>query len=181
MSATALPHQEPEPSLADAFVRRHQVGLWRWLRVLGCTADRAEEHCQDAFLAALHLGVDRWAAGAASAWLRTAAKNLFLMQLRAERRRPRWTSLDDVEASWTAAGGEADGGDAALRALDECLRALPPRDHDLVMRRYRDREPRAVTAQQLGIGEAGVKQALRRARERLRICLGIRIRPTTHP
>lgn len=174
MSANALPYPEPEPS-GDAFVRRHQLGLWRWLRALGCEAAHAEEHCQDGLLAALHQGIDRWQPAEASRWLRTAAKNLFLMRLRAERRRPRWTSLEAIESAWATLGGDDDGGEAALRALEQCLKSLPPRDHDLVVRRYHDRESRAAIGQRLGLGDAGVKQALRRLRERLRVCIGTRL------
>jgi RNA polymerase sigma-70 factor (ECF subfamily) len=158
-----------------AFVLRHQVGLWRWLCVLGCDAARAEEHAQDALLAALHHGVDALPMADASRWLRTAARNLHRMRLRAERRRPRSLPLDDVEAAWVALRGDEDGGKAALEALDLCLASLSARDRELVDRRYRIRQPRQAIGAELGIGDAGVKQALRRVRERLRVCIERRI------
>ena len=50
--------ESPQDSSAtEAVVARHQAALWRWLRALGCEAGRADEHCQDALLAALHHGV----------------------------------------------------------------------------------------------------------------------------
>lgn len=157
-----------------SFVARHLRGLHRWLRTLGCPPDAADDHCQEALLAGLHHGIAAWQPERAAAWLRTAARNLFLMQLRRERRRPT-QSLDDAEAAWLAAGAERDGGDAALDALRGCLGAADDRDRDLLQRRYADDEPRAVTAQALGLGEAGVKQALRRARARLRACMELRL------
>jgi RNA polymerase sigma-70 factor (ECF subfamily) len=154
-----------------AFVQRHQRGLQRWLRALGCEPGRAEEHCQDALLAALHHGIDAHAAGAASAWLRTTARNLYWMRLRHERRQPPVRSLSEVEAAWQAVGGDRDGGDAARSALRDCLDAAEARDRELLEARYRDGRSRAAMAAELGIGEAGIKQALRRARARVQHCV----------
>lgn len=173
MSSAAVP--APDDPRVHAFVIRHQAGLWRWLRALGCEPADAEEHCQDALLAALHDDVDQRPPGEAAAWLRTAAKNLFLMQLRRERRRPRWLSIEVIEASWVALGGDEDGGEAAVAALNRCLLALPARDRELIAARYQRGSSRRAMAAQLGLGEAGVKQALRRVRDKLRACVGQRL------
>lgn len=160
-------------SRADAttFVVRHQFGLQRWLRALGCPPEQAEEHCQDALLAALHEGVHERPSGIAAAWLKTAARNLFWMQLRRDRRRPPVTAIDEVETVWQAVLGDRDGGDLALEALRSCLAAADARDRALLERRYRDDETRQAIAGALGLGVAGVKQALRRARGRLQQCI----------
>jgi len=168
--------QQPlHSSEAEAFVTRHQDGLWRWLRALGCDAARAEEHCADALLAGLHRDVHELPFADASRWLRKAAKNLFLMQLRHEKRSPKWFSFDDVEAAWVAFDGDGDGGSAALTALNRCLLALPARDRDLVSRRYEQQDSRAAIASALGVSDAGVKQALRRVRDKLRTCVQHRL------
>lgn len=153
-----------------AFVAAHQRGLQRWLAALGCERQRAEEHCQDALLAALHDGIDGRDRGTAMRWLRTAARNLFLMQLRRERRRP-VLRLDDVEAAWLAAAGDEDGGDRALEALRGCLAAAEQRDRELLEMRYAAGDSRAAMAANEGLSEAGIKQALRRARARLQHCM----------
>lgn len=178
MSAAPIPSPaEPDPT---TFVQQHQAGIWRWLRSLGCDAATAEEHCQDALLAGLHHGVQAWPRADASSWLRTAARNFHWMRLRQERRRPPHTTteLEQLEASWKNLGGDDDGGAAALRALDECVAALPARERHLVSLRYEQALPRATIGAQLGLGVAGVKQALRRARERLRRCIRTRLDPT---
>lgn len=159
----------------EAFVARHQAGLWRWLRALGCESARAEEHCQDALLAALHRSLHELPFADASRWLRKAAKNLFLMQLRREKRTPRWFAIEDVEAAWVAFRGDEDGGSAALTALNRCLLALPARDRDLISRRYEQNDSRAAIASALGVSDAGVKQALRRVRDKLRTCVQKRL------
>lgn len=156
---------------AAAFVDRHQAGLWRWLRMLGCESASAEEHCQDALLAALHEGVHRWADADAGRWLRAAARNLFLMELRTRRRRPPVAPLDAAEAAWGRLRADRDGGRAALAALDRCLETLTDREHELVMGRYAEQRGRQDMARAMGVGEAGVKQALRRVRAKLRACI----------
>ncbi|MCA8950430.1 MAG: sigma-70 family RNA polymerase sigma factor [Planctomycetes bacterium] len=179
MTAAALPALDDQPDRPDrtvaGFVRRHQAGLWRWLRTLGCEAADAEEHCQDALLAGLTAGADRWPPDDAGRWLRRAARNLFLMRLRRERRQPNWTSLDGIEAGWQAIRGDHDGGAAAVAALGRCLRALGEREAELVERRYRAGESRADMGRALGLGEAGIKQALRRVRDKLRTCVRRRL------
>ncbi len=61
MPALQNPIRMPLPQAPDevltAFVRRHQVGLWRFLRVCGCRGARAEEIAQDALLIALQKGM----------------------------------------------------------------------------------------------------------------------------
>ena len=158
-------------SAVRAFVERHQRGLQRWLRALGCDADRAEEHCQDALLAALQHGVDARPAPVAAQWLRTTAANLFRMRLRAERRQTPVTGLDAVELAWRAVRGDADGGDGALAALRECLAAADANDRELIASRYGDGRSRAAMAAARGVGEPAIKQALRRARARLQRCV----------
>lgn len=160
---------------AAAFVGRHQAAVWRWLRALGCEPHRADEHCQDALLAALHHGLDRRPEAEAATWLRTASKNLFWMRLRHERRQPPVVAVEAIEAEWQRLRADRDGGNAALAALGACLERLPQRERELLDQRYRDQRDRAAIARELGIGDAGVKMALRRARARLRTCIEQRL------
>ncbi|MFN3244722.1 MAG: RNA polymerase sigma factor [Planctomycetota bacterium] len=158
-------------SRTELFVDRHQVGLWRFLRALGCDALHAEEHCQDALLAALHRGIDRLPEREAHRWLRTAARNLFRMQLRKDGRRPKTVSLDLLEAGFGELHGQDPDGGRALQALRSCLRALPGRQRDLIARRYEHGQSRRQIAAAFRLGEAAIKQALRRVRLRLKDCV----------
>ena len=160
-----------ETAAITAFVQLHQRGLWRWLLALGCDAQHAEEHCQDALLAALHDGVWRGPDAEAARWLRTAGKHLFWMRLRRERRRPQVRDLDAVEAAWLAARGDEDGGERALAALRLCLEQSDARDREALALRYERGASRAAMAARFGVGGAGVKMLLRRARQRLRDCI----------
>ena len=172
MPATLDLNRRTDPA---TFVERHQRGVLRWLRALGCEPDRAEEHCQDALLAALQHAVHERDDTVAGPWLRTAARNLFWMRLRRERRQPPVLALDEVEAAWLTVHADRDGGDAALVALRACLEAADPRDREVLQRRYGDGASRVDMAEALGIGEAGVKQALRRARLRMQHCVESRL------
>jgi RNA polymerase sigma-70 factor (ECF subfamily) len=169
-NATMTPPPDTGRARLVAFVERHQRGLRRWLLSLGADPMSAEDHCQETLLAAMHHGVADWTGRRAWAWLRTTAQNFLRMQLRRERRAP-LQSLDDVEQAWHRAGGDDDGGDAALDALRRCLEQADGRDRELLDRRYADGQGRGEMARALGLGEAGVKQALRRARARLRTCM----------
>ncbi|MCK5943669.1 MAG: sigma-70 family RNA polymerase sigma factor, partial [Planctomycetes bacterium] len=127
----------PETGRAQlvAFVERHQHGVRRWLLSLGADPVSAEDHCQETLLAALHHHVAEWDPKRAWAWLRTTARNCYLMQLRRERRATT-CPLDEAEAAWHRARGDDDGGDAALEALRRCLEQADARDRDLLDRRY---------------------------------------------
>jgi RNA polymerase sigma-70 factor (ECF subfamily) len=160
-----------ETTAITVFVERHQRGLWRWLLALGCDAQHAEEHVQDALLAALRDPIRHAPDAEAARWLRTAARHLFWMRLRSERRRPPVRDLDAVEAAWLAARGDEDGGERALAALRICLEQSDARDQQALALRYERGASRAAMAAQLGVGDAGVKMLLRRARQRLRDCI----------
>lgn len=161
------------PSPVTAWVRRHQDGLWRWLRFLGCPADLAEDVMQDALLAALHAGIDRDRTDAvASGWLRSTARNLCRSALRRSHRRPECELLPEVEAeaAFKSHAGD-DGGSDYVHALRTCLGKLEPRHRRAVQLRYGDDAPRAAIAAELDLGEEGVKTLLRRLRAGLRACV----------
>lgn len=158
-----------------AFVATHQRGLLRWLRALGCDPHQAEEHAQDALLAALHHNLDQRPARTARAWLRTTARNLWRMELRRRGRRPDERAFEEVEQAWQAIDGDGEGDHAALDALQRCLDVADSRDRELLEQRYRDELPREVMARNHGLSGAGIKQALRRARARIQHCVERRL------
>jgi RNA polymerase sigma-70 factor (ECF subfamily) len=170
-AVTTPPRSDP-----GAFVARHHRGLLRWLRALGCEATHADDHCQDALVAALQHGIDARDPATASRWLRTVTRNLFWRRLRNERRQPVVVDVAALEAAWVAVRGDEDGGDAALAALRACLEAAEPRDRELLHQRYHGDRSRQAMADAAGLGAAGVKQALRRARARLQHCMELRLR-----
>ena len=158
-----------ETDAVAAFVRRHQTGLWRFLRVLGCRGQQAEAIAQDALVLALQRRVDATGDADAAAFLRQTCKHLWLREQRADRRRAERHAAA-VERSWQRdlAG---DDGDGWLAALDRCLAELPERSRRALDATYRDGLGRAELGAELGIGEHGVRTLLQRLRAALRECI----------
>src|SRR5687768_5225971 len=74
----------PDP---EALVRRHQAGLWRYLRALGAPAELAEDLLHDTFLVALRKLEHDEGNGAIAAFLRQTARHLHLRRMRDQSRR----------------------------------------------------------------------------------------------
>lgn len=159
-------------SAAGAFVERHQVGLWRFLRGAGCPAALAEELVQDALLVALRRGIVERPAPAAAAFLRGTAKNLWLRRVRDDRRRVA-RLLELAEERWRRdAERDLDAqGDARREALDGCLRALPARSRAALRRVYAEGASRRELAAELALTEHGARTLLQRVRKALRACI----------
>jgi len=158
-----------------AFVRRHQVGLWRFLRVLGCEGLHAEEIAQEAIVVALRRGLPDAQPARAALFLRQTARHLWLRERRADRRRAA-RYADAAELLWQREFAQDDGA-GWLEALDRCLDELPPRSRLALDRTYRDDVGRAELAAELGIGEHGVRNLLHRLRATLRDCIERRRKP----
>ena len=157
----------PDP-VAD-FVSRHQAGLWRFLRLLGCRRPQAEEIAQDALVLAVQRAVHEGGAGAAAAFLRQTAKFLWLREQRDDRRRAERQAAA-AERLWQRELAVDDGA-GWLAALDRCLQELPPRSRLALDRTYRDDLGRSELGAELGIGEHGVRTLLQRLRAALRECI----------
>jgi len=158
-------------SMADddalaAFVRRHQAGLWRFLRMCGCDGQQAEEIAQDALLIALRRGRT---GDDAAAFLRQTAKFLWLRTRRDERRRAERHAAA-AEHAWRNEFARDDGA-GWMEALDRCLETLPARSRLALERTYRDGLGRRELGDELGIGEHGVRTLLQRLRAALRDCI----------
>ena len=154
-------------------VARHQRGVWRFLRVLGCAGLQAEAIAIDAMVIALQRGVGERDERAAASFLRRTARHLWLREQRAERRRARHHA--EAAERWWARSLARDDGDAWLDALDRCREQLPPRSQQALERTYRDGFGRADLAAELGIGEHGVRNLLARLRAALRDCMQRRL------
>ncbi len=166
---------EPQPDPIAAFVRRHQVAVWRFLRVLGCRGQQAEAIAQDAMVIALQKGIAQHPEAAAAAFLRQTSKHLWLREQRDDRRRAERHAIA-VELQWQR-DVVGDDGSAWLTALDRCLGELPPRSRLVLDRTYRDGVGRADLGNELGIGEHGVRTLLQRLRAALRQCIERRRQP----
>lgn len=166
------PSAQREADAVEVFVRRHQAVVWRYLRLLGCTPDTADDLTQDTFLISLRKGVAREEHAHARAWLRRVARNLWVDRNRRFRRRREVEWADQVDLVWTADESEAE---ARLGALQLCLDGLDNRSAEVVRLRYRENRSRAEIARELGMRENGVKTLIQRVRRGLRECVERRL------
>lgn len=175
----AFSHQLPGTSSlakdmeASAFVRKHQVGLWRFLRSAGCDAALAEELTQDALLVALRRDVATRQERTAAAFLRTTARNLWMKRRHSDRRRAELL-IDAAEQLWQSDAANDDG-DQLLDALQRCVAELPERSRTAIARSYRDGASRQEMATDLNLTEHGVRNMMQRIRKALRECIERRI------
>jgi RNA polymerase sigma-70 factor, ECF subfamily len=113
-----------------------------------------------------------------SAWCRAAARLVALESWRKQRREQPTADAELaglVEQAYAEQDERSDFWQDHSIALTQCLDALPPRSQDLITRRYRQEQPLAEIAAQLGQSLGSVKTALCRLRLALADCVRKRL------
>jgi RNA polymerase sigma-70 factor (ECF subfamily) len=159
----------------ESIVRRHQDGLRRYLRLLGCDAATADDLAQEAFVSLLTGRFEERAPAATASWLRMKARWLWLDRRRRLVRRREVRYADAADRVWCEVAPDGDE-QAYFEALDRCLAGLPPRSRRAIDLRYGEKRSRAEMAELLKLRENGVKTLLQRVRASLRRCIEERIR-----
>lgn len=160
----------PSPAAAaDAVVvRAHVAGLFRFLRCLGASREVAEDLTQEAFVVAWQKGKQQLPPPALAAFLRRAARFLWLDHRRGERR---------AEAAITQLAMQEwerelpDDGEALVAATRACVQQLRGRAARAVELAYGRGEGREAIAAALGMLPNGVKTLLARTRAWLEQCV----------
>lgn len=164
----------PPLQLTAELVRAHQAALWRYLRVLGCATDAAEDLVQETFVALLRARLEDRGAAALRTWLRSTARHLFFAHCRRTRRSPLAADAEAIEAAW-AAYERDDDGDAYRAALRACLDALPARQRELLELQLHERATPAQLGAVAGLAPEGARSRLRRIKQALRQCVHRRL------
>ncbi len=154
----------------EELVDTHQHGVWRYLRFLGASEAESDDLTQETFLEIWRKPFEQISTQATAAYLRSVAKNRFLMFIRARGRRPAVLDLDAAEQEFAAFAAE-DGGDAQVDALTDCMGKLDGRARQAVDLFYRDGHAREEAAKLMGMKDEGMKTLLRRIKEILRECM----------
>lgn len=165
----------PALAVTAEVVRQHQGAVWRWLRVLGCRPQEADDLLQETFLVLLSERLTDEGPAALRAWLRATAKNLFLAHCRRAKRAPGLAEHDDVDAAWLGYERDDDG-DGYRAALRSCLDTLPVRQRELLELQVHERASPAQLAAASELGEEGARSLLRRIKQALRHCIERRLR-----
>ena len=151
-------------------IEEHQVGVWRYLRALGCEANLAEDLTQETFLAVLQRPFEDYSPSATAAYLRRTAYNLLVTHHRRSGKVTAVENVEELDRTWTRWAGD-DNGEALLAALKDCLAGLGERARLALELRFRNRETRANIAARLDITEHGAKNLMQRAKHKLRECI----------
>lgn len=151
-------------------IETYQVGVWRYLRAMGCESSLAEDLTQETFLAVLQRPFNDVSPAATAAYLRKTALNMLISH---ERRAGRVRPVENIELldqTWTRWAGDDDG-EAVLSHLRDCLGRLTDRARLALEMRFRGEHTRAEIATALEITEHGAKNLMQRAKQQLRDCI----------
>lgn len=161
----------PEEQSTDAaLVRRHARAVVRFVRLLGADAALAEDLAQEAFVIAWRKRKQHLPAAALGAFLRQAARRLWLERRRGDRRHD--AALANAAEQLWARECAHDDGDGLVAATRRCLQRLGERARTAVQLVYMNECDRAEVARQLGLRDNGLKMLLQRARTALAECIG---------
>ena len=153
-------------------IQNHQVGIWRYLRSLGCEASLAEDLTQETFLKILQSTFEHRDDRATGAYLRKVARNLFIS---VQRRKGKVVAVDEfdlVDAAWQQwIQRDQRGSDGLLDKLKECFAKLTERAQRSLRMRFEDQASREAIAADLEITAHGAKNLMQRAKQQLRKCL----------
>lgn len=170
--ASDLPSSDRVPERIDPgqLIEDHQVGIWRYLRALGCDVAEADDLTQETFLAVLQRPFVNYGPAATSAYLRRVAHNRFVSVRRKLGKEVLVDQLDEIDQSWDRLAAD-DQGEAMLDSLRVCFEELTERAKRSLVMRFRDRVSRAEIAEALNITEHGAKNLMQRAKKQLRLCI----------
>lgn len=160
---------------AARLIQTHQVGIWRYLRSLGCTAHEADDLTQDTFVTVLERAFQDYSDASTAAYLRRAAYHRFVSLRRRQGREVPCEDLERLTDWWTRWAGH-DQGEELLGHLRQCLRRLTERARRSLDYRFRDQLSRAEIAERLSLSEDGAKNLMQRAKQRLRRCVEEKMR-----
>ncbi len=178
MKSSASENQGPISSAEidpAQLIEKHQLGLWRYLRALGCDASQADDLVQDTFLKVLQKPFNYFDEDTTAAYLRRIAHNLFISL---QRRAGKVVAVEDIqkfERVWCELVSDQ-GGEDYLEALRGCLQKVSRRSRWALEMRFKEKLSRAKIAASLQITENGAKNLMQRAKARLRECIERKIR-----
>jgi RNA polymerase sigma-70 factor (ECF subfamily) len=166
--ATPASGFDPARLIAD-----HQVGIWRYLRALGCEPSLAEDLTQETFLAVFQRPFQELSPSATAAYLRTTARNLYVSHHRKHSRMSTadLTYMEDVSTQWSQWAG-LDQGEMMLDALRGCLEELTERARLALEMRFGKQATRQEIAAAVNLTEDGAKNLMQRAKKQLKDCIG---------
>jgi len=152
-----------------ALVEAHNANVWRYLRYLGCDRAMADDLTQETFLQIMQKPFEWRGQREAASYLRSVARNLFLVQVRRSKLIKTVEDLEQADAAWERAHG--DEPDERQQALRECLEAVQGKAREVLHLQYREKAGGEEIAKRLGISAQNVRVIVHRARQSLKDCI----------
>ena len=163
-------------------IKRHQHGVWRYLRMLGCDNATAEDLTQETFLRVLsRKGFVQHNDAATSGYLRRTAYNLLVSRHRKLGRVQTVAEPAVLDVIWERWAGKDLSGDHAIDALRGCLKTLTDRAQMALRMRFAEDASRVEIGEALGITDHGARNLMQRAKHQLRQCVEERLRQVETP
>lgn len=178
-----LPTPTPCPTGLEPgqLIARHQHGVWRYLRVLGCDASTADDLTQDTFLRVLRSeNFVQHSDAATSSYLRRTAYNLLVSLHRKQGRVQTLAEPNVLDQVWDRWAGKDLTGDQAIDALRQCLSSLTERARKALEMRFGKDASRTEIGEALNITDHGARNLMQRAKQQLRQCVEERLRQNNH-
>jgi RNA polymerase sigma-70 factor (ECF subfamily) len=158
-------------------IARHQQGVWRYLRMLGCDASTADDLTQDTFLRVLRReDFVQHSDAATSSYLRRTAYNLLVSLHRKQGRMHSLAEPNLLDEVWDRWAGKDLTGDLAVDALRQCFSTLTERAQKALKMRFASNASRAEIGEALNITDHGARNLMQRAKQQLRQCVEERLR-----
>jgi RNA polymerase sigma-70 factor, ECF subfamily len=166
------PADDASDSSPAGLIRRHQKGVWRYLRMLGCDSSTADDLTQETFLRVLRQ--DNFVHhndAATNAYLRRTAYNLLVSLHRKQKRVHTSVEASEIDEIWNRWAGQDLSGDLAIEVLQDCLSQITERAQMALRMRFGKGASRNEIAEKLGITDHGTRNLMQRAKAKLRECV----------
>lgn len=167
----------PAKQLAPGeLIEKHQRGIWRYLRMLGCDSATADDLTQETFLRVLRRDdFVQHSDSATSSYLRRTAYNLLVSDHRKHGRVQTVGEPLVLDEVWNRWAGKDLTGDLAVETLRTCLQTLTERAQLALKMRFADGTSRVEIGEALGISDHGARNLMQRAKQQLRTCVEERL------
>lgn len=157
---------------AGELIERHQRGIWRYLRMLGCDDATADDLTQETFLRVLRRDdFVQHNDSATAGYLRRTAYNLLVSRHRKLGRMQTIAEPKMLDESWDRWAGKDVSGDSAVEALGHCFEKLTQRAQLALRMRFDSSASRVEIGEALGISDHGARNLMQRAKQQLRNCV----------
>lgn len=167
---------------AAALIDRHQRGVWRYLRMLGCDDATADDLTQETFLRVLRRDdFVQHNDSATAGYLRRTAYNLLVSRHRKLGRIQTIGEPELLDETWDRWAGKDLTGDAAVEALQQCFKKLTERAQIALRMRFDSSASRLEIGEALGITDHGARNLMQRAKQQLRNCVEEKLQLTNEP